>query len=335
MKNRKNSLIAGIMTAVLALGAAGCGNPSNPASVQAKENKTGTAADAAGLTKVRVGTDTMQLAYAQVIGKQNGYYEKNGIDVEITTYAAGIETINAIVTGAADIGAAYDYALCTRLIPASNVRVLSNFVTNADGSYWFETSNPEIQSAADLSKGRIGIVKGTLGEYLIAKELESGGLTLADADISYLSSDGEVVADLDAVDDGLAVTLGEDNFFSVREVEIDVERTAERLVVSPEESVLARLDLGHHIASRDLVFLEVGRIVRKVAASDIDGAVRSVEELEPGALLSEVVLEVIGVDDKVLVQTHLTLALGACSDCQCQTDNRKKDFDSFHLVVQY
>ena len=194
MKNRKFSVIAGIMAAVFALGAAGCGNPSNPTSVQAKENTTGATQDSAGLTKVRVGTDTMQLAYAQVIGKQNGYYEKNGIDVEITTYAAGIETINAIVTGAADIGAAYDYALCTRLIPASNVRVLSNFVTNADGSYWFETSNPEIQSAADLSKGRIGIVKGTLGEYLIAKELESGGLTLADADINYLSSDGEVVA---------------------------------------------------------------------------------------------------------------------------------------------
>ncbi len=188
MKNRRNAIIAGAMAVLMAFGAAGCGNATPGTTTVNAGEKT------ADLTKVRVGTDTMQLAYAQVIGKEKGFYANNGIDVEITTYAAGIETINAIVTGAADIGAAYDYALCTRLIPASNVRVLSNFVTNADGSYWFETSNPDIQSAADLSKGKIGIVKGTLGEYLIAKELESGGLTTADADINYLSSDGEVVA---------------------------------------------------------------------------------------------------------------------------------------------
>lgn len=146
------------------------------------------------LQKVRVGTDTMQLAYAQIIGKQKGFYEENGIDVEITTYAAGIETINAIVTGTEDIGAAYDYALSTRCIPGSKVRMVSAFVTNADGSYWYEASDEDVKAPADLKGKNIGIVKGTVGEYLIAKELEEGGLTADDVTISYLSSDGEVTA---------------------------------------------------------------------------------------------------------------------------------------------
>ncbi|MCR4947372.1 MAG: ABC transporter substrate-binding protein [Lachnospiraceae bacterium] len=165
----------------------GCGSGAGKASaLQPTEN--------AGLTKVRVGTDTMQLAYAQIIGKEKGFYEENGIDVEITTYAAGIETINAIMTGAEDIGAAYDYALSTRCIPDTKIRMISAFVTNADGSYWFEAADENVKSAKDLKGKNIGIVKGTLGEYLIAKELESGGLTYDDVTINYLSSDGEVAA---------------------------------------------------------------------------------------------------------------------------------------------
>ena len=189
--------IALALALVIGVGLIGC-VPQGGASDKAGDTGTASAEDAQGasgeLTKVRVGTDTMQLAYAQVIAKEKGFYEENGLDVDITTYAAGIETINAIVTGAADIGGAYDYALCTRLIPGSNVRVASGFITNKDGAYWFESDNPDINSAADLKGARIGIVKGTLGEYLVAKELESGGLTTEDADVVYLSADGEVAS---------------------------------------------------------------------------------------------------------------------------------------------
>ena len=173
------------MTAACSLLLTGCGSAA------------GTASPAAGsgeLTKVRVGTDTMQLAYAQIIGKQNGYYEENGIDVQITTYAAGIETINAIMTGAEDIGAAYDYALSTRLIPDTKLRMVSAFVTNADGSYWYDACDEDVKTPADLKGKNIGITKGTIEEYLLAKELENGRLTMDDITVSYLSSDGEVTA---------------------------------------------------------------------------------------------------------------------------------------------
>ncbi|MBR4760789.1 MAG: NrtA/SsuA/CpmA family ABC transporter substrate-binding protein [Lachnospiraceae bacterium] len=189
VKKTGGKIIALIMAATLAAGLTACGSADS-----AGTGEVSAKGATKELTKVRVGTDTMQLAYAQIIAKQKGYYEEEGIDVEITTYAAGIETINAIVTGAADIGAAYDYALCTRLIPDSNVRVISGFVTNADGSYWYESNRENIQTAADLKGASIGVVKGTLGEYLVAKELESAGLTPADADIKYLSADGEVAA---------------------------------------------------------------------------------------------------------------------------------------------
>ena len=185
---------AAVLTAACSLLLTGCGSAAGAAVAATGVAASSAASGSGDLTKVRVGTDTMQLAYAQIIGKQKGFYAENGIDVEITTYAAGIETINAIMTGAEDIGAAYDYALSTRCIPDTKIRMISAFVTNADGSYWFEAADENVKTAADLKGKSIGIVKGTLGEYLIAKELESGGLTYDDVTINYLSSDGEVAA---------------------------------------------------------------------------------------------------------------------------------------------
>ena len=117
------------------------------------------------------------------------------------------------------------------------------------------------------------------------------------------------MANRNAVHDGLAVTFDEDDLAGVFQIEINVERAPERLVVSPEEDVLARLDLSLDVAAGNLVFLEVVRIVGQEASCQVNRAVGGVEELEPGAVLAEVILEVGNVDHQVLVQAHLALAL--------------------------
>ena len=136
-----------------------------------------------------------------------------------------------------------------------------------------------------------------------------------------------------AVDDGLAVTFGQDDFLGVGQVERNVEGTAIRLVVRPEKDVLARFDLGHQVAARNRIFLEIVGVVGEVAASDVDRAVGGVEELEPGILLTEIVLEVIGIDHQVFVQAHGILALCSGSEGKGQADNRQKQFEMFHTLL--
>ena len=137
MRKEMKKTAAAALAFIMGLGLIGCVPAASSSDKAGADTGAAAAEDPGALTRVRVGTDTMQLAYAQVIAKEKGFYEENGLDVEITTYAAGIETINAIVTGAADIGGAYDFALCTRLIPGSIVRVVSGFITNKDGAYCF------------------------------------------------------------------------------------------------------------------------------------------------------------------------------------------------------
>ena len=138
--------------------------------------------------------------------------------------------------------------------------------------------------------------------------------------------------DGDAVDDRLTVTFGKDDLLGVGQVERHVERAAVGLAVRPEKDVLAGLDLGLQVTAGNGVLLQIGGIVGKEASCDVHRAVGGVEELDPGVLLSEVVLEVIGIDHQVLVQAHRILALRSCREAQYQTGNRQKQFEMFHTM---
>lgn len=192
----KKKLLSILLTAVFIFSLTACGKASAESSTNAAssaQNETETVEENKELVPVRVGIDAQQLAYVQIVAKEKGFFEENGLDVTLVNYAVGIDTINAVVLGEVEIGAAYDYAAATRLAEKTNLRLTSSFVVNSDDTLWFETSDPDIKTAADLKGKKIALTKGTMQEYVWAKELESAGLTSDDVEFEYFGSGGEVV----------------------------------------------------------------------------------------------------------------------------------------------
>lgn len=121
-----------------------------------------------GLTTVRVAVMTGTFTqYTALIGKQQGVFEKNGINLEITEYAAGVNTIDAVVAGQADIGNMADYAAVNRIgntLDTNNLVIVSE-IQGGDVNGFLYTA-PEY--ADDLKKldgkGFINSV-GTVNEY--------------------------------------------------------------------------------------------------------------------------------------------------------------------------
>lgn len=112
MKKRIISLAA---AAVFIIGTlAGCGN----SSTQTTDKTASSDASSSGgdLVTVRDAVMTGQLdQYATEIGLWQGIFEKYGIDLQTTEFVAGINTIDAVVNGTADIGMMADYAAVNRL----------------------------------------------------------------------------------------------------------------------------------------------------------------------------------------------------------------------------
>jgi NitT/TauT family transport system substrate-binding protein len=147
-------------------------------------------AGGANLEPLRLGvmTDTVT-EYAAVIGVAEGIFEKHGLKVEIASFAAGINTIDAVTTGQMDIGFGADFAVINRFGGAANspLRIFTGLNESKPDAWKLYALGSDIQSISDL-RGKAAITYlGTVIEYWYAKALAANNI--ASAEINFLPVD--------------------------------------------------------------------------------------------------------------------------------------------------
>lgn len=186
MKKRVISLAA---TAVFILGAlSGCGSTSSDNSTQTtKETTEETASSDAStsdgdLVTVRDAVMTGQLdQYATEVGLWQGLFEKYGIDLKTTEFVAGINTIDSVVSGTADIGMMADYAAVNRLgntLDATDLKIFSQISgggTAQSGGLYVDPKYADDLESLDDSEGFM-YQEGTVSYYYASKCIEYLGL---------------------------------------------------------------------------------------------------------------------------------------------------------------
>ena len=166
MKKLTVSLI--VVSVAFAVLGAGCSKKQN-------------AATGGGLEKVRLGVMTDSIsAYAADIGVSEGIFAKNGLEVEIASFAAGINTIDAVTTGSMDIGFGADFAVLNRLggSPETPLRIFTGLGEGALDSWKLYAQGDGIRAPSDLAGKPVVTRLGTVEEYWHAKTLTSSGVAL-------------------------------------------------------------------------------------------------------------------------------------------------------------
>ncbi len=126
------------------------------------------------LVTVRQALMTSNLDYfIAVIGKEQGIFEEYGIDLEYTEYAYGINTIDAVVNGTADIGNMANYALVNRFgntAQSTDLVIFSELSSSVgqNGGLYVAPEYADDLSQLDGSTGFITTV-GTVYDYYNSK----------------------------------------------------------------------------------------------------------------------------------------------------------------------
>ncbi len=164
----KKKLLAAALTLTLAVAAlTGCGETNS-------NNSTGSNSD---LKPLRIAVMTGQPdQYIAEIGVKEGIFEKYGIDLQATEYIYGINTIDAIVNGTADLGEMADYATVNRLgntYGATDLVVFSELTGSSEnvGGLYVAPEYADNLAALDGSKGFMSTT-GTVIDYYVAKSIE-------------------------------------------------------------------------------------------------------------------------------------------------------------------
>ena len=178
MKKRIISLAAAAVFVFASL--TGCGNTAD--SGKGESAAASTSSSSEDLVTVRDAVMTGQLdQYATEVGIWQGIFEKYGIDLQTTEFVAGINTIDAVVNGTADIGMMADYATVNRLgntLDATNLQIFSQISGGQAALSGGLYVDPKYKDDLDSLDGSAGFMyqEGTVTYYYACKCIEYLGL---------------------------------------------------------------------------------------------------------------------------------------------------------------
>jgi len=111
-----------------------------------------TASFAADILKLAVGAPNNWDTCIPDVGQREGIFEKHGLKLDILYTQGGGETMQAVISGSADIGiAAGTQSVMGAFAKGAPVRILAAGTTGAGDLYWYVPANSPIKSFADTN----------------------------------------------------------------------------------------------------------------------------------------------------------------------------------------
>ncbi len=180
-------IISLLLIVVLLLSLVGCGSSSS----------------SDGLTKVKVAHHMGYSGAAVVaIGTNMGYFEEEGLDVELVGFTSGVTEIAAMVSG--DLQFGYIGSGVTNLAVQGDVEIIA-YQNLGDAEAIVTSADSGITSIADLKGKTIATTLGTSGENVVNLALADAGMTQDDVELINMDMGGCVTAILSGQIDAVCI----------------------------------------------------------------------------------------------------------------------------------
>ncbi|WP_156253653.1 ABC transporter substrate-binding protein [Pseudactinotalea terrae] len=145
----------------------------------------GGATDGEGLTTVRVGYIPGAHDIAQLfVADEAGYFEEQGIELEVTSFQTGITLSQALTGGSLDVGVMGAVVANFPAKGQGHVIVLNN--QQVDIHQIWASPESGITSIDDLAGATIATTSGTASDVVLQVALDKAGLTRADVEVVNL-----------------------------------------------------------------------------------------------------------------------------------------------------
>lgn len=125
---------------------------------------------------IRLGN--LKLAHFAAISYIKEIAPKCGIKVEESTFAKGLDVMQAIIAGELDVGATASEAAISGRAKGIPIYVVAGFAKG--GARLVARPDAGIKTVKDLKGKKVGVTRGSIQELLLATELAQNGLSSAD-----------------------------------------------------------------------------------------------------------------------------------------------------------
>lgn len=197
----------------VALALSACGNPQSAPPGQ-PGNDGGGGANAAGAEKVTIGVggQTLLTYLPTTLAQELGYYEEEGLDVDLQDLQGGSKALTAMIGGSTDVTSGfYEHAI---QMQAKNQPVKAFVNMNLSSGLVLvvsEKNRDTIKSVADLKGKNVGVTSpGSSTDMFVKYLLAENGMALDDAAVSAIGAGSSAVAAIEQNQVDAAVMLEPD-----------------------------------------------------------------------------------------------------------------------------
>lgn len=136
------------------------------------------------LEKVRAG-NIGEHSIFNLIAKEKGYFQANGLDVEMTEYPSGPPAVSDLLSGKIDLTVAADFVGVSNIFTHPDLRILAQ-LSRHDVFRLIARKDKNITEPKDLKGKKIGVTRKSVGEFFLGRFLALNDLKLGDVQITDL-----------------------------------------------------------------------------------------------------------------------------------------------------
>ncbi len=136
------------------------------------------ASEAADKVRAAIGQKGLWDTLVTSQGIEQGLFKKENLDVEVTWTRGGAETLQAVITGSADLALANGITgVIGAYAKGAPVRIVSAEMTGANDLFWYVKADSPVRGMKDMDGKTLGYSRPGSSTYLVARALaEAAGV---------------------------------------------------------------------------------------------------------------------------------------------------------------
>lgn len=134
---------------------------------------------------VRLSTYLGEYAGLIWIAQNKGYFAENGLDVNIKEFQTGIEAMDSLVAGEADLSTQAEAVVVANIVEDEDFKIIAE-INSTYGLKLIANRSSSISKAADLKGKRIAVTQKSPAEYFLSTFLIFNNVDNSEVEITYL-----------------------------------------------------------------------------------------------------------------------------------------------------
>lgn len=148
----------------------------------------------APMEKITIAEGSQPIAGPVYIAFHNGYFKDEGLDVTLQSYASGKDCLNAVMEGTANLGTVAETPIVFASLKGAKIYTIATIHNSGKNTAIVARKDRGISKAIDLKNKKVGVTKGTNGEYLLDIFLSFHNILKAEVAQFYLKPSDMVEA---------------------------------------------------------------------------------------------------------------------------------------------